>query len=243
MFPTRQSIALEAALIVTRTGVPVAVRRSGRARRMTLRVDPVTAEAVITVPPTAPSAQVRDFLDRHTGWIAERQAAHPGQTPFAPGNSVPIEGVPHRIEHRPGRGRPVLPGDGVLMVTGPDPACVPRRVREHLHHRARDRLGALSRAKAAHLPSHARALVAVTLKDTRSRWGSCSTTGRLSFSWRLIMAPAPVIDYVVAHEVAHLAEMNHGPRFWRLCAALTDGDVDASKTWLKREGMSLHRYG
>lgn len=240
--PCRPAVPV-AALIVTRTGVPVAVRRSRRARRLTLRVDPVTAEAVITVPPSAPSAQVRDFLDRHTGWIAERQAAHPGRIPFAPGNSVPVEGVAYRIEHRPGRGRPVHCGDGVLAVTGPDPACVPRRVHDHLRQRARQRLTDLSRAKAARLPAGARPLTGVTIKDTRSRWGSCSTTGRLSYSWRLIMAPPPVIDYVAAHEVAHLAEMNHGPRFWRLCAALTEGDGEASKTWLKREGMSLHRFG
>ena len=79
----------------------------------------------------------------------------------------------------------------------------------------------------------------MTFKDTRSRWGSCTSDGRLAFSWRIVMAPPYVIDYLAAHEVAHLAEMNHGPRFWTACRRLCPR-TDEAKAWLKRHGTMLH---
>ena len=243
MSPTSQPRPQGATLIVTRSGVPVSVHRSTRARRLTLRVDPITGDARLSVPTSAPAATVRDFLDRHTGWIADRQASQQQRIAFAPDAIVPIEGVPHRIDFRNGRGHPVTEDGLRLLVTGPDRGSVSRRVTDYLKARARTRITVIAEQKVRHLPASARPLIGITLKDTKSRWGSCSSAGRLNFSWRLIMAPTSVIDYVVAHEVAHLAEMNHGPRFWHLCKALTAGDMDASKTWLKREGPNLHRYG
>ena len=114
-----------------------------------------------------------------------------------------------------------------------------RRVRDFLMAEARRELGERARAKAERIGAR---VAAVTIRDTRSRWGSCSATGRLSFSWRLILTPEPVLDYVVGHEVAHLREMNHSPRFWALCAELT-AEVAGPRVWLKANGARLLRYG
>ncbi len=120
-----------------------------------------------------------------------------------------------------------------------DPAHLPRRVRDYLAALAQDELArARPRARRADRDKIAR----VGVRDTKSRWGSCSSSGNLSFSWRLVFAPEPVIDYVVAHEVAHLVEMNHGPRFWRVVASLTP-DSAAPRAWLKRHRAELLAYG
>jgi predicted metal-dependent hydrolase len=120
------------------------------------------------------------------------------------------------------------------------PEHLPRRLTDFLKAEARREIAARAAAKAATL---GRPIAALTLRDTRSRWGSCSRSGRVAFSWRLILAPEWVLDYVVAHEVAHLAELNHGPRFWTACAGLTDSDVKTARAWLKRHGAELHAYG
>jgi predicted metal-dependent hydrolase len=151
-----------------------------------------------------------------------------------------VLGIPHLIRGDAGRLRG-LPArfDGTITVPGA-PDHLPRRLTDFLKAEAKREIGTRARAKAARL---GRPVAAVTVRDTRSRWGSCSGAGRLAFSWRLIMAPEYVLDYVVAHEVAHLREMNHGPRFWKLCAQLTESDPKAARAWLKRHGGALHAYG
>ena len=119
-----------------------------------------------------------------------------------------------------------------------DPAHLPRRVRDHLTALAKRDFAARARATAARI---GKGIARVGVRDPKSRWGSCSSSGALSFSWRLIFAPEAVIDYVVAHEVAHLVEMNHGPRFWRLVATLVP-DVDKPRAWLRRHRLELLAY-
>jgi predicted metal-dependent hydrolase len=151
-----------------------------------------------------------------------------------------VLGTPHLIRAAPQTLRGVVEcADGVLTVPG-DPAHLSRRLTDYLKAEARREIGIRARDKAARIE---RRVAAVTLRDTRSRWGSCNSAGRLNFSWRLIMAPEFVLDYVVAHEVAHLAEMNHGPKFWRLCAQLSGADPTTARAWLKRHGPELHAYG
>ena len=128
--------------------------------------------------------------------------------------------------------------EGEIRVRG-DPAHLARRVRDHLAALARDELARRARPLAAHVGC---TIARVTVRDTRSRWGSCSASGNLSFSWRLIFAPEEVVDYVVAHEVAHLAEMNHGPRFWRLVERLAPGNA-GPRAWLDRHRARLLSYG
>jgi hypothetical protein len=133
---------------------------------------------------------------------------------------------------------PVRIADCEIRVRGA-PEHVARRVKDHLVRLARAELGRRARLYAQEI---GRPITRVGVRDTKSRWGSCSAKGALSFSWRLVLAPEPVVDYVVAHEVAHLAEMNHGPRFWRLVRTLTP-DCATQRAWLKRHRSGLFAYG
>ena len=152
---------------------------------------------------------------------------------------VPVLGVLHRIRRESDPAAPpVAIVDGEIRVRG-EPAHLARRVRDHLISLARQELGRRARLHAARI---GKPVARVSVRDTKSRWGSCSAKGSLSFSWRLVLAPDNVVDYVVAHEVAHLAEMNHGPRFWRLLRSLTP-DCAAPRAWLTRHRARLLSYG
>ena len=220
-------------------GAPVAIRVSRQARRVGLRVDPVGGNVELVLPRgVSPSNGLR-FLETKREWIAARLQALPQPVPFAEGAIVPVLGVPHRIrwESAPSL-QPVRIGDGEIRVCG-NPAYLARRVRDHLAVMARAQLTQRAKHLAARIGHE---VARVSVRDTRSRWGSCSEQGNLSFSWRLILAPEPVVDYVVAHEVAHLAEMNHGPRFWRLVESLAPGSA-AQRAWLRQHRNRLLSYG
>ncbi|MGP1397454.1 MAG: M48 family metallopeptidase [Inquilinaceae bacterium] len=219
-------------------GAPLEVRRDPRARRLTLRVDPNARNARVVAPPHVAMAEIRAFVARHRRWLQQRLDAVPEPRPFHDGATVPYLGADHRICHDPEAGRPVERLDGVFRVAG-RPEHLARRLRDFLKAEARRELTRRSMEKAAML---GRRPAAITIRDTRSRWGSCSADGRLNYSWRLILAPEPVLDYVVAHEVAHLVEMNHGPRFWALTRRLCP-DLEEPKTWLSVHGSNLHRHG
>jgi predicted metal-dependent hydrolase len=223
---------------------PVEFRRHPAARRMTLRVSRTSRSVIVTVPVSCDLAQAGTFLNTHLDWVRERLGNLPEHIPFCDGSVVPLRGAPHVIvEVGPRRGAVVAhgtTGDGkpALLVSGQT---------DHVSRRLRDWLA----AEAAHdleerVSWHGRNLGLkpgrVTVRDQKSRWGSCSTTRALSFSWRLIMAPSFVLDYVAAHEVAHLAEMNHGSRFWALVARSMPLTEEA-KRWLQVYGSDLHRYG
>jgi predicted metal-dependent hydrolase len=216
--------------------VDVTVKRSALARRVSLRIDPVRGP-VMVLPPKAKLAEAERFLLAHRIWLAERLARLPGKVALADGTAVPILGVPHPIRHAPNAKRGVWIEDGALMVSGGS---------EHVGRRVTDFLKA--EAKRLILPQAAELAARigrkpgrVSVKDTRSRWGSCSSAGDLAFSWRLVLAPDWVLTYVVAHEVAHLAEMNHSPAFWAVVEGLV-GDPRRAKAWLKSHGPGLHRF-
>jgi predicted metal-dependent hydrolase len=165
----------------------------------------------------------------------------PKPRPIVHGATVPLRGIPHRVHHRDRRGTVAIePVDGVpsLIVAG-DPAHLRRRVIDFLKREARRDLEPRVRH---HAEALAVTVKAIRLRDQTSRWGSCTATGHLSFSWRLIMAPPFVLDYLAAHEVAHLREMNHSRRFWRLCEGLCPQTRQA-RTWLNAEGAKLHAIG
>ena len=218
--------------------VPLRIRRSDRARRMLLRVESREAAVILVLPRKASVREGLQFIEEKTDWIARRLDSLPPRVPFLPGAVVPLLGDDHVIAHDPDLRGGVRRDAGTIRVHGHE-ADVPTRVRVWLRREARRELSDRARAKAAQL---GRRLGRITVRDTRSRWGSCSSSGNLNFSWRLYMAPETVADYVVAHEVAHLAEMNHGPRFWDLVSSLTD-DVAGARHWLRQEGAVLHRYG
>jgi predicted metal-dependent hydrolase len=210
---------------------------------MTLRVSSATGEVVLTLPERTPLEEARRFAGAHGGWIDARLARVPERVAFENGAVVPLRGVPHRIVHwstGPGALGPDRDeaGEPILAVSG-DERRLPRRVRQFLEREAqRDLAEAVERHSAAlGIPTPK-----LTIRDTRTRWGSCSGTGRLNFSWRLILAPPFVLDYLAAHEVAHLKEMNHSHRFWRVTHSLCPRTEEAER-WLKRRGANLHRYG
>jgi predicted metal-dependent hydrolase len=221
----------------------VRVRRHRQARRYTLRIQAATREVVLTMPPRGSLKQAQAFAEQHGGWIAQRLHGLPQTIPFVPGAIVPLRGEPHRIVHCKGRRGTVWieaaeNGERVLCVAG-DAPHVERRLADFLRREARTALEAASRGAAERLGVTVRR---VSVRDQASRWGSCSTTGVLSYSWRLILAPPHVLDYLAAHEVAHLVEMNHSPRFWRLVQRICP-HMRHSKNWLDANGADLHRYG
>lgn len=216
----------------------VAVRRSGTASRMSLRIAPGGGGVVVVMPVGVPLAEAERFAHRQKDWIAGRLDAMPERVALAPGIELPFMGLPHVITHQPAARRGVWAEEGRINVSGGS-EHVARRVETFLRDEARLVLAHRSRNLA---DSIGRKIARVTVRDTSSRWGSCTAAGQLSFSWRLILAPAWILDYVVAHEVAHLAEMNHGPDFWRLVETLV-GDPKPARSWLKRHGPGLHRYG
>ena len=163
--------------------------------------------------------------------------AHPGRVAFVDGAEVPYLGEPHRVRHTPGK-LGVRREEGELLVAGGEPH-VPRRLKDWLKAEARTLITTLSHQKAARIEKQVRR---ITLRDTRTRWGSCAEGGSLNFSWRLVMAPGFVLDYVVAHEVAHLAHPNHSKAFWREVDGLCE-KVKAAEAWLDQHGRGLHRYG
>jgi predicted metal-dependent hydrolase len=221
----------------------VRVRRHRQARRYTLRIQSATREVVLTIPPRGTLKEAHDFAQKHGAWIAARLGRLPRAAPFADGVAVPLRGAPHRIVHRRfTRGTVWFEAGGVgepLLCVAGDARHIDRRIADFLRREAKRDLEAASLRFAKELGV---AIKRVAVRDQASRWGSCSTTGVLSFSWRLILAPDFVLDYLAAHEVAHLVEMNHSPRFWRLVQRLCP-DHERAKIWLDVHGADLHRYG
>ncbi len=236
--PDSEIIALRRDPLLPPEPCPVRWRRSARARRVSLRIDPARGDVVVTLPSRAAKRHGVALLTEHAGWVMQKLGNLAPERAFEAGGSVPIGGVERTIRHEPGRRGGAFLEDGVLVVTGEAP-FIARRVRDFL------RAEALRRIIAAARP-HCEALgvtpSAIRLKDTKSRWGSCAANRTLSFSWRLVLAPDWVLDYVVAHEVAHLREMNHSDRFWTLVEQRS-AHRHAATEWLRQHGPSLQRMG
>ena len=233
------------ALQVTGLEAPVEVRRHPSARRMTLRVSRTQRAVIVTLPLKCDLKQASTFLINHLDWVRDRLGRVPEPKPFKAGAVVPVRGVPHRIrfieEPRPRsrvRHQLSLAGRPELLVPG-DRLTAPKKLRQWLMSEARRDLERRVLVHAQRLELNPQR---ISVRDQVSRWGSCSSNGNLSFSWRLVMAPPEILDYVAAHEVAHLAEMNHGPNFWALVRE-TCPDMDDARAWLDLYGIELHRYG
>jgi len=213
--------------------VPLTLRRSGRARRISLRISQLDGRVTLTLPNRVPVAEALAFANSKNNWIRDHLSNRPNDVPIAHGAVVPVEGAPRRIVPAPGR-RVVLHPDEIAAPDG----AVGSRLQSWLRTLARDRLAAASDHYADLL---GRPYTRITIRDTRSRWGSCSSHGALMYSWRLILAPPEVLRYVAAHEVAHLAEMNHSAAFWANVTRL-HGPYEAPRRWLHQQGADLHRY-
>jgi predicted metal-dependent hydrolase len=225
-------------IIVRGRTIALSIRRSPRARRLALRVDSTIGGAELILPKSASESDGLKFVTQRGAWLLDKLDQLPPRTPFHDGAVLPVGGVDCVIKHAPGAVRSVkLEGDALLV--GGASEHVARRVRDWLRREARGAITPLAWEKAQIIslkPGR------ISIRDQRSRWGSCSHKGGLSFNWRLILAPPMVLDYVVAHEAAHLREMNHSPAFWTVVDQLTD-HANAGRHWLKLNGARLHAYG
>ena len=215
--------------------IPLVLRRSARARRISLRISQLDGRVTLPVPKRVPDREAISFALEKEEWIRKHLGARAAEVTVGIGTSLPIGGQIHEVAAT--QGRRVRFEDGRVLVPGAAERAG-KRLGRHLKEIARARLAEASDHFAAKL---GRDYAAITLRDTRSRWGSCTSEGRLMFSWRLILAPPDVLDYVAAHEVAHLAQMNHSAAFWSEVERI-HGPCKAPRMWLRREGATLHRY-
>ncbi len=221
--------------LATDPPVEVTLRRSRQSRRFSLRVSQIDGAVTLSMPARAREAEALAFATGQAEWLRRAIARTQPPRPVVFGAELPVEG----------RARLLTPGDvrapaldDARLILPPDPARVAPRVTAFLKLLARDRLAT---AVARHAASVARPVGALRLRDTRARWGSCASGGGLMFSWRLAMAPPEVLDYVAAHEVAHLVEMNHSPAFWDIVARLVP-DHARHRRWLRSDGNLLHAW-
>lgn len=214
--------------------VPILWKRSSRARRLSLRIDPLRQAVTVTLPGPLTPQDAMPFLKTQRHWITKRLAALHNAPAFLAGKTIPVEGISHLIVHQPAARSGVWIEAQQIFVSGTE-EFIGRRVRDFLRNHARTVLGQELRAQAQATGLRPTRL---DIRDTSSRWGSCSSSGRIMLSWRLIMAPASVRHYLIAHELAHLRHMNHSPAFWALVDQLTPHRHTAER-WLKHHGSAM----
>jgi hypothetical protein len=244
LFERRPSTAPVAHIDVAHGGqvFRVALKRMATSRRFTLRVRAATRDVLLTMPARSTLKSAREFAARHAAWIGARLARLPQPVAFAHAATTPLRGVNHTIVHRPDQRGVVwteVGAQGPLICVSGEKPHIERRVRDFLKREARKDIEAAVARYAGRLGVSPRR---ITLRDTVSRWGSCSSTGSLNFSWRLILAPPEILDYLAAHEVAHIAHMNHSPMFWKVTNRLFP-ETERAEAWLKTHGALLHRFG
>jgi predicted metal-dependent hydrolase len=241
-FHKRSVIALLDPLTISVAGrtVTITLRHHDRARRMTLRMDRRPDSAVITLPRRVGRTEALRFAEKSVDWIAGQLECQPASTAIAHGAEVLFRGNPHTvISTGTTRGLVIHDQENAALFVPGAPSHVKRRLVDWLKAQARRELVTACTHYAGRMGV---AYTAISIRDQKSRWGSCAASGALSFSWRLILAPDYVLDYVAAHEVAHLSEMNHSPRFWRLVLTHCP-HTKRAKAWLKQHGRELHRVG
>ena len=230
--------AEETRIRIGKQSIRLRLVRHPRAKRLSIRIDAAAGEPVLILPPKTSMRAGLRFVETHADWIADKLRALPKSEPFVPGAVIPYHGTPTLLVHS-GKLRDATHHNGQTITTGGDKAQFARRIEDFL--RAEARAHTLDRADhygrlIGKMPSR------ITMKDTKSRWGSCTPDRALSFSWRLVLAPQQVFDYVIAHECAHMRELNHGPRFWALVKKI-DPNYAVHRAWLDQQGATLHAYG
>lgn len=218
--------------------VAVLVRHSMRAKRLSLKLDGKTGQVVMVLPADVCEREGLAFLNRQRDWVLDQIKSLPQAVPFEEGHVIPYRGQDLRIRHDMSRRYGVTVNEGEIWVAGPREHLA-RRLRDHCKKLARERISQKAPDMAAGI---GRKAGRVSVRDQKTRWGSCSANGDMSFNWRLILAPDPILHYVVAHEVAHLVERNHSPRFWALVNEI-DPNMKASRQWLRSHGLRLQRVG
>jgi predicted metal-dependent hydrolase len=220
--------------------VPLVARVNRRAKRLIVKVDSVEGRVLVTAPSKRAIAEAVRFAGERAPWIRARLDEAAPARPFVDGGVCPYRGVMHtiRCEGSP-RALVRVDADPPSIRVGGEPVHVNRRMVDWLRREARAALSERAQAHAAQLGKKIRR---IQIRDTRSRWGSCSRDGALSFSWRLILAPPSILDYVAAHECAHLLHLNHSLAYWRALAGL-GVDERAARAWFEANGAALHAWG
>ncbi len=234
-----KSAPLQTSLTVGGEKTPATVRINNRARRLIVRVDPIDRRVLVTAPTKSAVPAALAFARSREEWIMAQLEDATGPMPFTPGRRFPFRGVMHRVKHEGGpRARVALGPDRTVSVGGE---------KDHINRRVTDWLKKRARAAFIESAGYYADLIGVNhgqirIRDTKSRWGSCTRDGVLTFSWRLILAPQEILDYVAAHECAHLVHLDHSPKFWRLVEDL-GVDADGAKEWFDANGQSLFAWG
>lgn len=216
------------------------VKLSPKAKRLALRLDPRTRRVNLVIPPRASLKKAYEFAEQNKGWIAAKINDLPEPIPYTHGTILPLFGIPCtlRIENGDSKITRITHTATDMVITTQREDIAPR-ISRHIKSLAASELEKRCRAKAREINKN---LAAVTVRDTKSRWGSCSIDGRITLSWRLIFASPEAIDYVISHEVAHLIHPNHGMAFWDLCEKLSL-NFTAGRHWMRENGSLLARYG
>jgi hypothetical protein len=234
-------VAFESAIELGGQTTPLVVRVDRRARRLIVRVDSRSRTVIVTAPSRRAVPDALRFARENGRWIERRLAKAEVAVGLAPGARCPYRGVPHRVELSGGTRDPVrrVEGREPLLLVGGDPRHLNRRLTDWLKREARREI---ETAVARYCALLGKTPGRIRLRDPRSRWGSCSEAGDLSFSWRLILAPPAILDYVAAHECAHLVHLDHSPAFWRTVEMLGP-DPAAARRWFRQHGERLHAIG
>lgn len=212
----------------------VEVKLHPRARHMTLRFQPRKQVFLVTKPKRISQREIAEFVSTHLEWMEAQRALYPAPAPLKAGENLSFLGKSYILTHEEAAGVACrIEGDCLIV------ACrlprFERAVQRFLKQQAETMMTSLVYKKAAQIDKK---IKTIRFRDTTSRWGSCARDGRLSFSWRIIMAPPETVDYIVAHEVAHLQHFNHSQRFWDLCEKLSD-DYAGGKSWLQKNAGLL----
>jgi predicted metal-dependent hydrolase len=226
-------------IIIDDQPVIVSFRRNSRAKRIILRLTRDATGVVVTLPKNVSAGRARTFVEKSAPWISKHLRQRPPKTLLGSGSIIPLRGIPHEVRSTSAR-RGIITVDSaerLILVPG-DLRHLGRRLQDWLKAQAK---ADLTTASLRYAKSMAVDFRRISIRDQKSRWGSCSASGDLSYNWRLVLAPSHILDYVAAHEVAHRQHMNHGPKFWRLVLKHCP-HASTAKHWFKSNGAELHRF-
>ncbi|MBL4603505.1 MAG: M48 family metallopeptidase [Emcibacteraceae bacterium] len=209
-------------------------KRHKRAKRLKLRYDATHDQAIITMPPRSSEREATKFANKHISWLNKQRSMAPTRIYLLPGYTIPFKGINRLIIHTPDNNGRIKINDNEIIVGGTLEGFSVR-LENYLKKMARADIEPIANTMANRT---AKTFKRIQIRDTKSRWGSCSSSGNLSFSWRLIMTPPEILEYVVAHEIAHLTEMNHSRAFWQVVDTIID-HATVSRKWIKNQGQHL----
>ena len=236
--PRKKEASAQDTISLAGRDIPLVVRRNRQARRVVLRIDVEAGGIALTLPGRTALAEGLVLAHERADWVIRCLDKLPARVPFADGAAVPLLGIDTKVRHAPDTRHGVAHIDGELIVSG-RLEHVARRIEDWLKREAKREIVHRAYPMAERL---GRTIAGLSVRDTRSRWGSCTPDGKLSFCWRLILTPDWVLDYVVAHEVAHLAHLNHGPKFWQTVKSL-GVKPEQARAWLDVHAERLQRIG